>query len=311
MSGQRHKIDSTGDMYQDFAKVILGPIAALVEVPRQHDYGIDFFCQLLKPTGPVSQTVTDLLAIQVKGGKKQLRYGGVEKGKWKEYEFTWLKSLATPLYLAHVDENLSAVELFSLWPLWRIFWPMAPHPFSVRFVHQQSSRSPYSWQLPRSKAAPRGSGRGDGRSWTVNLGPPFLRLTLSHMQRKSFQDKVTSILQAWVSNDRLNLMRYLQFIPVLIGVTKWTTNSEEMETTIWHFWNSTPGTNLPRLSRTASPLLVNLGIHLQWQNDEAAFGLVPILDWLDGRGYLDRIGKGLLDGLKKARNMGVGPKEAI
>jgi phosphatidylserine/phosphatidylglycerophosphate/cardiolipin synthase-like enzyme len=85
MSGERHKIDSTGAMYQDFAKVILGPIAALVEVPRQHDYGIDFFCQLLKPIGPVSQTVTDLFAIQVKGGKRQLRYGGVKKGKWAEH----------------------------------------------------------------------------------------------------------------------------------------------------------------------------------------------------------------------------------
>ena len=70
MSGQRHKIDSTGDMYQDFAELVLGRIAVLVEVPRQRDYGIDFFCQLLKPTGTATQTVTELFAIQVKGGKE-------------------------------------------------------------------------------------------------------------------------------------------------------------------------------------------------------------------------------------------------
>jgi hypothetical protein len=309
MSGQRHKIDSTGDLYQDFAKVVFGPIAALVEVPRQRDYGIDFFGQLLRPTGPATQTVTHLFAIQVKGGQERLRYGGIEKGKWKEYEFTWLKSLATPLYLAHVDEGLNAVELFSLWPLWRIFWPMAPHPFSVRFVHQQASSSPYSWQPPRGQADPRSSGRGDGRSWTVDLGPPLLRLTIADMKSKSFQGKAASILQTWVTNDRLNLMRYLQFIPVLVGVTQWTTNSKQMERTIWQFSNPTPGMNLARLSQTASPVFVNLGIHLRGQNDEAAFRLISLLEWFDGRGDLDGIGKELLEGLKKARDIGVGPAE--
>lgn len=67
--------------------------------------------------------------------------------------------------------------------------------------------------------------------------------------------------------------------------------------------------NLARLSQTASPVFVNLGIHLQGQNDEAAFRLISILEWFDGRGYLDGIGKELLEGLKKARDIGVGPAE--
>jgi hypothetical protein len=128
MSGQRHKIDSAGDQYQDFAKVVFGPIAALVEVPRQRDYGIDFFCQLLKPTGPATQTATELFAIQVKGGQERLRYEGVKKGKWKEYQFTWLKSLATPFYLAHVDEDSALLNCSHCGPSGGSFGRWLPIP---------------------------------------------------------------------------------------------------------------------------------------------------------------------------------------
>jgi hypothetical protein len=307
MTGQRHKMDAIGSNYQDFVKTVLGRIAVSVDVPRQHDYGIDLYCQLLKESGPTTQTVTELFAVQVKGGQEQLRYGGIHKGKWKEYEFTWLKSLANPLYLAHVDENRSTVGLFSLWPLWWLLWQISPHPFYIGITSKPAQENPYSWQRPVSRVDPRGSGHGDGCSWTIDLGSPFLELTLHRLQDKSFREKATSILQTRVSTDHLNLMRYHQFIPAIVGFTEWTTNSPEVKSVIWHFWDARPGVNLPRLIQTASPLLVNLGIHLQWQNDEAAYKLIPILEWFEACGHLDDIGKGLLNGLRNAKETGAGP----
>ena len=58
-------------------------------------------------------------------------------------------------------------------------------------------------------------------------------------------------------------------------------------------------------------MLVNLGVHLQWQNDQAAYKLIPVLEWLDGEGRLDPIGKGLLDGLRGTQARGVGPAGVV
>jgi hypothetical protein len=107
-------------------------------------------------------------------------------------------------------------------------------------------------------------------------------------------------------------MRYHQFVPVLNGITGWRTNpTEVLEQRMWQFWDSRPGANIARLCHTASPMLVNLGAHLQWQNDSAAYNLVPILEWLDENGYLDPMGQGLLNGLRGTQAQGVGPAAVV
>jgi hypothetical protein len=46
------------------------------------------------------------------------------------------------------------------------------------------------------------------------------------------------------------------------------------------------------------PVLVNLGVHLQWQDDLSAHTLIPALEWVDSMGLLSEFGKGLLGGLR-------------
>src|SRR6185369_8857211 len=99
------------------------------------------------------------------------------KGDWREYEFIWLRSLATPLYLAKVNSDRTAVELFSLWPLWLIFWTQPLPPFEVVFETRRASNRPREWRDPTSEEVEEGAGHGDGKRWTIDLGPPFLRLT--------------------------------------------------------------------------------------------------------------------------------------
>jgi len=77
------------------------------------------------------------------------------------------------------------------------------------------------------------------------------------------------------------------------------------------FWASQPGANIARLCGTAGPILTNLGVHLQWQDDWAAYRLVPILEWIDTQGHLDSIGKGLLEGLRGTQARGVGPRGVV
>lgn len=103
------------------------------------------------------------------------------------------------------------------------------------------------------------------------------------------------------------LMLFHLFIPALTNITAWSTNPPKtLGARTWQFWDPRPGVNIERLSQTLGPIVVNLGIHLQWQNDVAAYNLIPVLEWLNEKGWLDAFGEGLLDGLRDTQARGVG-----
>jgi len=58
-----------------------------------------------------------------------------------------------------------AVELFSLWPLWLIFWRQAASPFEVVFTAQPGATEPHAWREPLASRHPKGTGKGDGMRW--------------------------------------------------------------------------------------------------------------------------------------------------
>ena len=304
-------MDSVGSSYEEYVQALLGRIAAVSEVRGKKDFGIDFFFQPRVALGPTIETVAELGSLQVKGGRAKLSYGGLNnRGEWRDYEITWVRSLATPLYLTRVDAQFTSVELFSIWPLWFIFWRQATNPFQVEFKTEKPGRPSSDWKEPQASPHPDGAGKGDGMRWEINLGPPFLQLTNDNLNDASFRERAVDVLRQRITTDRLMLMLFHLFVPVLTNITDWRTEPpESLGGRTWQFWDERSGANIERLCQTASPMLVNLGIHLQWQNDHAAYNLIPVLEWLDGKGWLDAFGKGLLDGLRGTKARGLGPKE--
>jgi hypothetical protein len=103
------------------------------------------------------------------------------------------------------------------------------------------------------------------------------------------------------------MMRYQQFIPWLRGIISWRTNNPEvLQEMTWQFWDRKPGANIARLCQTAAPMLVSLGTHLQWQNDRAAYDLLPALRWINSQGLLNPMGQGLIENLERAQAKGGG-----
>jgi len=94
---------------------MLGRLASMIPVPREHDFGIDFYCLPRRAAGPRSETVTEICSIQVKGsGADGLTFGGLGKaGDWQRLQLEWLRSLSHPLYFAVVDDQFRRVDLYS------------------------------------------------------------------------------------------------------------------------------------------------------------------------------------------------------
>jgi hypothetical protein len=288
MTGRRHTMDSKGASYEDCAQLLIGRIASLIPVPHEKDFGIDYFGQPRVPVGAQTETVKDLFALQVKGGDELLRYGGLSTtGEWRQYEITWLKSLVTPLYLAKVDASLKRVDIYSLGAVLMVLWPSPLDPFAIQFTLRSEGKA--KWEKPTSAPNKKGTGHGDGNVWIVDLGPPILSLTADNLNDAEFRTKANEILTQWIQNDHENLMRYQQFVPLVKRFESWATNQPQpnpITVREWQFYGEKPGVNISRLCQSAEPILVNLGIHLKNQNNDAVERLIPILQWLNEQGQL-------------------------
>jgi hypothetical protein len=265
---------------------------------------------------PRTETVTELCAIQVKGGSAELSFGALKKSgdnvEWPEFAFTWLKSLATPLFLAHVSKDNTTIDLYSVWWLWWIFSRQNVNPFKVEFVLGEHGTGPDNQEEPKRSESEEGRGHGDGLTWTIDAGPPFLSVNATVFNNKNHADQLVAVLRHRIAVERLMLMRFLQFIPIFPAIFRHTTNTlEGVDVRAWSFWSPAPGENLGRLCDSFVPLLTNFGTHLQWQDNPIAHDFIPILDWLHQHGALDGMAIGLLNGLRETHSQNLSPAHFI
>ncbi len=308
MTGIQAEFAIAGAQNEADVQSLIGRLSAPVKVPREHDFGIDFFCQLYGDTQRKSVSVTDVFSLQAKGMTEDLGFGGFRKdGKtWRDYELAWLRTLATPLILARIDAE-PRLDLYTLAPVWRVLWQTAA-PFEIVCTTEPPTAATYQRFDP--KHAVRDGAPGDGRTWTVPLGPPFLSLTHAALSKPAWCEQARNLLAMHVRIERRNLLMFQLRVAIHDCVEKWSTNGfGDVVLSKAMFWSVAPGGNLPELAAALAPVAVNLGAHLQWQNDHAAYLLIGVLEWLDQRGDLDAMGKGLLDGLTTTKAQGLGPSE--
>jgi len=306
MPGKQARFVALDAQNEADAQSLIGRLAAPVKIPREHDFGIDFFCQLYAEAGATSVTVDEVFTLQVKGLHETLRFGGIRDGSWRDYEIAWLKTLATPLFLARLQPTGPTLDIYSLAPLWRVLW-QTPTPFEVACNTEDPSETEYKRSEP--SWSPSAEPHGDGRVWTVPLGPPFVRLMHCDLETTESRATATSLLRQHVQLERRNLLLFKLRVAVHDCMEAWRTNAPWTGLHRAMFWSAKVGDNLDELAMALEPVAVNLAVHLQWQNDSAAYHFVEILQWLDQKRGLDPLGRGLLEGLQATQAAGLGPSE--
>ena len=185
MTGIQPAFAVVGAQNEAHVQSLIGHLSAPVKVPREHDFGIDFFCQLYGDTVQKRVSVADVFSLQAKGMTEQLRFGGVRDEKWRDYEVAWLRTLAAPFFLARISAE-PRLDLYALAPVWRVLWQTAS-PFEIVCTTEPPSDALYQHVDPTSTAS--GHAFGDGLSWAVPLGPPFLSLTHAALADREWCDQ--------------------------------------------------------------------------------------------------------------------------
>jgi len=307
MAGRRLDVDSIGESYEVFSESLLNRIAALTRIGTKQDFGTDTYCQPRVAIGARMEAVTELCLLQVKGGSSPLVYGGVDgAGRWKGYEFEWLKNLWAPLYLATVDTQYQRVDLFSLWPIWWVEWQCGT-PFKIVFSVRDATESAYTFSQPTREPTTAGTGMGDGHTWTIDLGPPLLRLTHQNLNDDSFRNQAVDIFRYWIQIDRRTVARFHAGVPFVEAILAWVTNQMPGAYQELLAMDNRPGVNIEMLARALAPAVLVLGAHLQHQGNSDAFRLIPILEWLESNRYGNLTTPQLLRNLSRAQRENVSP----
>ena len=299
MSSQQLNNATLGTLYEGFVGLMLGRLASMVSVPRTEDFGVDFYCLPRQTTGAVTHTALDLCSIQVKGGgAADLTYGGLDGGKngkeqkWKGHEINWIKNIDVPFYLARVDDSLTHVDLYCLWTLWCVFWKGPKPPFKITCITQPPSAGQvFTAKEPTAQPLPNATGNAvhDEQEWTVDLGPPFVRVSASDLWDDSFIDYARSRIR-FFNQSRRSFADLRAGVPTVTGAWKWRTNgfTDPLVMQSWFYWNNTAGAE-QALASFLAPHIAHLGRFLEAQNDKSGLSaLVGTLEWLRGRGLLDQ-----------------------
>src|SRR5258706_3711036 len=98
MPRHRHKDFRSGDLAEAMGVLLLKGIAAVAEVTRTEDGGIDAVATLLRP-GPDDLLIAeDSFFVQIKSSSKR-------RIVYDRHEVEWLKELQLPFFIASVDKK--------------------------------------------------------------------------------------------------------------------------------------------------------------------------------------------------------------
>jgi hypothetical protein len=106
MTAMRLRSFRSGDLAEGLGVEMLRRFAAVAEVPREEDFGIDAVCTLLRPAGD-RVFAEDTFAVQVKSGSSS------EHFDMSEDSCRWLRDLDIPLFLLDVDLARGSARVFT------------------------------------------------------------------------------------------------------------------------------------------------------------------------------------------------------
>lgn len=310
MPGRQLNRSLVGERYEKAFDAITSRFLSVVRVPRPDDYGIDAYCHILRSVDAISKTVGGAFGVQVRGPGCHLEFGGMnDKGtEWKAYEIEWLRSLASPLYLARLSTDCTRVDFYSLWPVWLVLGG-SPAPFRIVCEFDDPSNNPFT--LPEATKEEDGS-YGDRTTWFTPLGPPFLSVSQEQLSDPVFVGLAANLMWHWVETDRMTVIRLLLRVAYCVGMYEWFTNDFDLarprKIKGWMAWSPIAGQNIDDIAKIFEPTITNLGVHLQHQDDVGAYKLIPALEWLEATRRLSGFGEGLLQGLRNTQAQGKSPR---
>jgi Domain of unknown function (DUF4365) len=189
MPGGRLRPFRLGDRSELLVEQLLAAFSFTSRVPRQEDFGLDFFCSLTRQEGQFLKA-GPFFAVQAKSTDDDIVYA-------KPHELEWIRNQENPLLICVADRNSLAMDIYSTWNLlcgvlngWRGQRPATRIVLRPGVAH-------HMWPWVEDN---------DDGSQEIRLGKPIARVTDAEIFDETRMELLANTIGQWVALDRVNIV---------------------------------------------------------------------------------------------------------
>jgi len=217
MSGKQVFNWREGDRTEYLADFLLSALGMVTHIPRQEDIGVDFYCALADHEKGVTTFGFPFLA-QVKSIEKPVvhikppkRYRH-QKGVMPDH-LSWLYRQGLPMFLALVDKEDFSIRLFSLSPVWFLYYDRenCPDCSSLRLVPRTDGNDTGPVGPPRRLGKVTSS--PESFEYEVDLGFPVASFSVEDTANRQTLLKQKTFLRLCIDCDLRNRVFFRAELP--------------------------------------------------------------------------------------------------
>lgn len=202
MPGRLHTNFRSGNLTEHLGLLLLKGIAAVADVPRTEDVGIDAVATLLRRDTDGTCYAEDGFVVQFKSDSETSM-------EYRDYQLRWFLAQSQPMFIGVVSRKDVRISLYPTLYANQAVLALHAEQIKLRFC---KSESPYPFA------------GGPENSATVWLGPPLLSWTLAEMDDATWLASAYDILKRFlgIASREYKLLSFDQFSKLV-----WSTNDKD------------------------------------------------------------------------------------
>jgi len=191
----------SGNLTEHFGLLLLKGIAAVADVPRTEDVGLDAVATLLRRDADGNCYAEDAFVVQLKSDS-------VTSMEYQAHQLSWFLAQSQPMFIGLVSRKDARISLYTTLHVNQAVLALHAKKTTILFG---KSASPYPWA------------GGPEDSATVWLGPPLLSWTLTQIDDAAWLTLAYDILKLFlgIARREYELLSFGQFSKL-----EWSTNDK-------------------------------------------------------------------------------------
>jgi hypothetical protein len=176
MPGRLRTNFRSGNLAEHLGLLLLKGIAAVADVPRTEDVGLDAVATLLRRDADGNCYAEDGFVVQLKSDSETSM-------EYRDHQLRWLCAQSQPMFIGIVSRKDARISLYPTLHANHAVLALQAEQITMLFC---KSEGPYPWA------------GGPGNSATVWLGPPLLSWTLTEMDDAPWLETAYDILRRFL-----------------------------------------------------------------------------------------------------------------
>lgn len=263
MSGVRSYSYREGDRNEYLAQFLLSGLGLCTPIPNQEDIGFDFSCTLAdQEMGVLSFGYPYLVSVKSASDATvscMPTAACIKVGSQRHID--WLFRQNLPIFLAAVDRDKVALKIYSMIPLWFIYYEGGTTCGSLKMVPRTDPNDVHDVGRPNKS--------DEIKDWPgmfhfeVDLGHPIAEIGIDTLKDKEALKAAKGRLRKAIYFAELNLLHFKLGIPHFYWFAKTPADGTEFVPAFYYLPVPPNAEDRKRIMKELSPSLISFALHYQ------------------------------------------------